>query len=188
MPKIVVTGGPGVGKTTLIDELVAMGYAAVEEVARDIKEMEMDKAKTDPSYIPILPETDQEGFNALVVAEQLLREENVKARPVILDRCLVDPIAYAELSQANIFANAVDLVNQAGYHHKVLMLEPLGSYQQDKERPETEDQSRAIHEHLRAVYTRMGFKVVSVPSLPIPERVSFVLNHISLECGSVFAL
>jgi len=36
MPHVIVTGGPGVGKTTLLVELAAMGYATVEESARAI--------------------------------------------------------------------------------------------------------------------------------------------------------
>src|SRR5215469_1307912 len=36
MPHVIVTGGPGVGKTTLLAELAAMGYTTVEESARAI--------------------------------------------------------------------------------------------------------------------------------------------------------
>ena len=36
MPHVIVTGGPGVGKTTLLAELAAMGYATVAESARAI--------------------------------------------------------------------------------------------------------------------------------------------------------
>src|SRR5262245_3062563 len=36
MPRIVITGGPGVGKTTLLAELGARGYPSVVESARAI--------------------------------------------------------------------------------------------------------------------------------------------------------
>ena len=36
MPCVVLTGGPGVGKTTLLARLASMGYAIVEESARAI--------------------------------------------------------------------------------------------------------------------------------------------------------
>ena len=36
MPHVIVTGGPGVGKTTLLVELAVMGYTTVEESARAI--------------------------------------------------------------------------------------------------------------------------------------------------------
>src|SRR5262245_58325718 len=36
MPRVLITGGPGVGKTTLLGELGARGYATVAESARAI--------------------------------------------------------------------------------------------------------------------------------------------------------
>ena len=36
MPHVIVTGGPSAGKTTLLTELAAMGYAIVDESARAI--------------------------------------------------------------------------------------------------------------------------------------------------------
>ncbi|HEX5742987.1 MAG TPA: AAA family ATPase, partial [Flavobacteriaceae bacterium] len=36
--KIVITGGPGTGKSTLINELIKRGYNCLEEISRDITE------------------------------------------------------------------------------------------------------------------------------------------------------
>ena len=39
MNKILITGGPGTGKTTLVDELRKKGYVCSEEIVRNYKEV-----------------------------------------------------------------------------------------------------------------------------------------------------
>lgn len=180
MPKIILTGPPGAGKTTILDLLEEMGFAVVQEVARDIIASETAKGEEDPDYVPVLPATDQERFNQLVVEEQLRREASVVQRPAILDRSLIDPLAYAEVFDAKHYPGAQELIDEAGYH-KVLFLEPLASYVNDPERFEDADLAKRIHEQLDSVYGRFGIETISVPPLPIQERLLFVLDHIPQE-------
>ena len=53
----VITGGPGTGKTSLIEELKIVGYQTVKEVARDIiKEQQQQETHCPgkiPFYIPV---------------------------------------------------------------------------------------------------------------------------------------
>ena len=39
MKKIVLTGGPGTGKTTIIDKLTKLGYTCKEEISRQVTQM-----------------------------------------------------------------------------------------------------------------------------------------------------
>ena len=53
---IIITGGPGMGKTSVIEQLSAMGYHSVEETGRSIIQKEL---KTDGNRLPWL---DKKGF------------------------------------------------------------------------------------------------------------------------------
>ena len=183
MEKYILTGGPGTGKTTLLDSLTKKGFASLPEVARQIIAEEQVKEKDD-GYQGVYPWTNLALFQKLVMKRQLQQEQRIKHSPhnrIFLDRSLADSIAYAEIGNIPVHHDLHDLIEQADYT-RVFYLEQLPFYNQDKERKEDQTLARRIHEKLYHVYDRLGFDIVTVPVCgSIEERVQFVLKETRCE-------
>lgn len=185
MNKFVLTGGPGVGKSSLIEALRKKGYPTIGEAARQVILKEQEKQQHDPVYRAILPWTQLEQFQELCLATQLDLERKVtstSSTPTFLDRSCVDPLAYIEMGQVKIPAQIYTFIEQAAYS-KIFFLERLPSYIQDSQRLEDEDYANRLHDKLYEVYNRLGFDIVTVPVFApeqhenIDKRIEFILQH-----------
>lgn len=177
MEKYILTGGPGVGKTTLLDRLADEGFTTLPEVARELIAEEQKKEGG------ILPWNDVALFEELVIGRQLQQEKKVQHHgnaKMFLDRSLVDPLAFAEVSNIIIRSDIYNLIEQASYT-RVFYLERLPFYHQDKERKEDLDLAKKIHEQLYTIYDRLGFDIVTVPAVSIEERVELILRETQAE-------
>jgi len=174
MEKYILTGGPGVGKTTILNELGKSGEMTLSEAAREII---AEEQKKEPG---ILPWTNLAEFQKRTMQRQVQQErEAVQHKPtrIFQDRSLVDSIAYAEVGGINVPDGLYELVEQANYS-RVFFLEQLPFYKQDKERKEDSELAQRIHQRLYQVYDRLGFDLVPVPVCnSIEERVQFVLRE-----------
>lgn len=173
MEKYVITGGPCVGKTTLVEALEKRGYVVVPEAARQIIQEEQKK------FDGILPWKSQEYFflfQQLVVKRQLDLEASVEDRCCFLDRSIVDGVAYCHLA-ALVAPEELGVQVQHHRYDSVFLLDRL-PYKQDAERKEDEATAQRIHEMIREVYTEGGYDIISVPVFPVEQRVDFVLNKI----------
>ncbi len=197
--KFVFTGGPGVGKTTIINALTARGYVGVSEAARHIiakEQKKVDRSKArGGSYKGVLPWTDLAKFQHRVVRQQSLWETAAarslqgargKARGTVLDRSFVDPIAYmleagmTPRTHPALYKKLFTKIQKAGYK-KVFVLDQLPHYANDPQRKESAVQAGKLHSRLYDVYRdmgkRYGFDVVRVPAVGVDKRVDFVLNQ-----------
>lgn len=113
----VITGGPGTGKTSLIEELKIVGYQTVKEVARDIiKEQQQQGGDALPwkdtvLYTSMMLERSVESYLAHKENEGIL----------FFDRGIPDTLAYARLiglTDRKEIELAVDKYryNRAGIH------------------------------------------------------------------------
>ena len=185
MGKFVVTGGPGVGKTSVVNLLSGQGYTILPETAREIIAREQKKEEDYPGYKAILPWTDLEKFQDLYLDIQLLQEATIlkKDEDVFLDRSLVDPIAYVELGNVGIRKDIHQLIENADYS-RVFFLDRLPNYEKDEERKEDLETALRLHDKLYEVYDRLGFDIVEVPVFDdlnveegVRKRVEFMLDE-----------
>lgn len=177
--KYVITGGPGVGKTSVLEELALRGHKVVPEAARAIIETEYTRARYDPSHVPIIPQTHFEKFQEYTTTLQMSLEaalENTQTTTnAFLDRSLVDNVAYMELAGMKVPDSLHMKITDAKYT-KVFFLASLAHYSTDNVRTEDAAQAELIHEKIGQVYRRMGYEVIDVPAFGIKERADFIVN------------
>ncbi len=175
MPKIVITGGPCTGKTTLLQDLGRLGFGIVDETARRIIK-EQQKVGGN-----ILPWINPAEFEIAVKQLQLEGEEKLPEEKIhFLDRSLADILAYCDFAGIPHTEGVKELCQ--GRYHKVLLLEPLKiTYEKDSVRKENKKDAKRIHRLIEKAYTQLGYEVIKVPVLPPKERMEWVLKQLGLE-------
>ncbi len=92
----VLTGGPGTGKTSLINGLSEKGYRCIPEVAREIIKNQVSNRGS------ALPWADKNGYAKLMWTESVNAYEqtliNHESDRVFFDRGLLDTICYMEMA------------------------------------------------------------------------------------------
>jgi len=171
--KCIITGGPGTGKTTLIQELKRRQYQVVEEIATIIIKRELEAGREHPTI-------DRDKFEQEIMNEQLSAELSLNSRKIsFLDRGVVDGLIYYELDGLEVPQALVDHANTAHYD-AVFFLDYLEFYEQTEVRTEPFDVAMKNHKLLKRTYEDFGYadKIIDVPALEIEKRVDFVLDKI----------
>ena len=170
--KYVLTGGPGVGKTSVLNVLGQRGYNIVPEAARQIITKAQEE-KTD-----CLSWKNNQGFQDAVMNLQLNLERTVTG-DAFCDRGIIDVHAYSLLKGSDAPYQLEDLGR--GRYKGVFILDPLENYCKDSERRENPEYVREIHEAIGRSYGQFGYSSIKVPLMSIEERVNFILNEINSQ-------
>lgn len=171
MAHVILTGGPGVGKTTLLAELAHRGFATVPESARAII-AERRAAGLPPRPAPLefarqVMERDLAAWHAVPGA----------ADRVFFDRGLVDSLGMLDEAQPMTDAEIRAVLQQHPFHAHTFVLPPWEEiHTTDSERDQGFADCLRIHERIMAWYARCGFVMHEVPRLPVAERAAFVLD------------
>ncbi len=176
MPKnrIVITGGGGSGKSSLIEYFIRQGYCAIREAAREQIRISLEQNSR------VLPWGDILEFSRRVQA-QMIQDYHLfpEADFCFYDRCLLDVLSYLYLDGRDIYAElALDIDNHS-YYNKVFILPPWQEiFVQDNERTETFEETVKAFEVIRQTYQDHGYEVVEIPKGTIQERADFILSQI----------
>lgn len=173
--RIVITGGPGTGKSTIIDLLEEKGYTCHREVSREVIKQEMEKG-TDH-----LPWENVSGFSNLVFDGQTSQYRKAQEGTLnFYDRGIVDVIAY--LKRDKLPTDAIEpLVQHYKYASKVFVTPPWEDiYSTDNERREDFEAMNEIHNILVDLYKNFGYEVIEVPKGEAEERVNFILGQLGV--------
>jgi predicted ATPase len=178
MPKkIVLIGGPGTGKSTVLNELIAKGYHCMPEISREIISIAQKKGIAQLFLKnPLL-------FSNLLLEgreKQYLEADKSESEFVFFDRGIPDTHAYMNYSNTKYPAYFVEKSKTYTYQ-KVFILPPWEEiFVSDNERYESFDIAVEIHHHLKKAYQEIGYTIRTVPFGTVKERTAFILN--SLTC------
>jgi predicted ATPase len=171
----VVTGGPGSGKTTLIEALARAGYAHTLEAGRAIIQ---DQLAIDG---PALPWRDPLAFSELMLGWEMrsYRMAEATTGPVFFDRGVTDVIGYLTLVGRPVPEHLMRAAERLRYNRRVFVAPPWPAiFTRDAERKQTPEEAVRTYEALVKVYTSQGYELISLPLAPVEQRVRFVLDTI----------
>ncbi|SHJ70763.1 AAA family ATPase [Pseudozobellia thermophila] len=182
--KVVITGGPSTGKTSVIKHLEQRGYFCVHELIRSMTSAEK-KGTSGISFEtnPIVSVKDPKKFNQMLL-DGRIDQYHINPVPgtdiVFYDRGIPDVHAYMDC-----FGQDYDSAfAQACYDYRydaILLMPPWEEiYAVDNERFETYEESVRVFECLEKAYTRFGYTVTLVPKGSIEERSDFILERLKL--------
>lgn len=174
--RYVLTGGPGVGKTTLINVLAKKGYQTVPEAYAVLYKQAQNAHMLDTFF------NDPVALYARILEEQLrLESELSDAAPTFLDRSAVDIIAFAHHFKVPFNIAFYESVQQR--YDIIFFLEPLPVhlYEQTMQRKETIEEAFVIHKLLQDAYQKNGYQedqCIAVPFGTASERIAYIMSQI----------
>ena len=177
----VITGGPGAGKTTLIDALSKSGCQIVEEAGRRIIRDQKARGGNATHDGDRLAYRDLMFEDAVRTFSHLSNETGL----VLFDRGLPDLIGYSRLIGAPVPAGLRDAAAHYRYNRTVFIAPPWEEiYAQDGERKQDLAEAAATYEAMRDAYDETGYVLTELPRTTVEERVRFVLDRV--QTGGAF--
>lgn len=173
--RVVITGGPGTGKSTILNLLSEKGYPIHQEQARAVIKEELSRNSD------LVPWRNLPAFSEKVFKGQTGQwHEAFEGKVNFYDRGIIDVIAYLKKDLLPHDALS-ELVEHYPYHQSVFLTPPWPEiYAQDSERREDLNTMQAIHDALLETYQQFNYQVFEVPRIAPRERVDFVLEHLNL--------
>ncbi|KZS42009.1 ATPase [Aquimarina aggregata] len=173
--KIVITGGPSTGKTTIIKHLESIGEKCLHEISRQVT-LEAQEQGVEQLFLE-----DPTLFSKKLLegrVQQFIEAQELISSRIFLDRGIPDVLAYMN------YANEINPPSfvEACKKHKydtIFLLPPWEDiHETDNERYESFDQALQIHHHLYETYTSFGYDCIEVPFGKVDDRSNFIIENV----------
>jgi predicted ATPase len=166
----VITGGPGTGKSTLLQEIALTGIVTFPEVARAILQA--------PDGMAMRAERPMDFANAMFEAElQAWHEAPYGAS--LYDRGFPDIVGFLELEGLSIPSAFDRACRDCRYNGPVFRAPPWREiYTPDEERIQDWAGAVASDAAVSAVWKHYGYQLIDLPLASVEERVTFILCHL----------
>lgn len=172
---MVITGGPGTGKTTVLQELERRGFACVPEVARQII-LEQMHADGDA-----LPWANTERYCELMLNRSVasfLKHDPAYA-VTFCDRGIPDTLCYARLIRSLQEREILEASRIYRYASRVFLAPPWREiYETDAARKQSYEEAVRTYEQMDRAYQDCGYELIEIPRLDIASRAEFILDHL----------
>lgn len=173
---VVIIGGPGTGKSTIIDELIVNGYCCYPEISRQVT-LEAQKQGIEQLFLenPLL-------FSELLLDGRKKQFKSALEEPsdiVFIDRGIPDVVAYMDYI-GDSYPPFFEAACQKYKYSKIFILPPWEEiYTSDGERYENFEQAKEIDNHLIDTYKNYGYELIEVPKDSVANRILFILDKLS---------
>lgn len=171
--KIVFIGGPGTGKSSVLNYLDNLGYKCMPEISREVT-LQAQKEGIEQLFL-----TDPILFSQKLLEgreKQFLDANASKEEVVFFDRGIPSIFAYMRYTDTTFPAIFIEK-SKAHKYTKVFQFLPWEEiYESDNERYETFEQAEIISKFLSDAYSELGYEIINVPFGSVEERSNFILN------------
>jgi predicted ATPase len=173
----IITGGPGSGKTSLIEALRSRGFHCSVEAGRGIIQEQM---KIDGRA---LPWRDPLLFAELMLGWEMrsYRLAELSTGLVFFDRGIPDVAGYLRLMTIPAPEHLNNAVKRFSYNRTVFIAPPWPEiFSQDHERKQDIEEAQRTYDALVATYSALSYTLVELPRSPVEERCRFILSHLGM--------
>ena len=174
--KIVLTGAPGTGKTTIIQLLKQKQYHCLDECSRDVIKQYQQQGITN------IFEKDPILFSQEILQQRILQYKSIQLleQPTFIDRGIQDINAYLKQSTSQTLQLFEDASKE--YLYDMIFIFPPWQdiYTKDEERMEDFENTQDIHNALLEEYRKSHKKIYEVPKDTPENRVEFILNKLNV--------
>jgi predicted ATPase len=175
--RIIITGGPGAGKSSLLEALRLKGYACQAEAARRVIQQYYSQNCT--------PWGDRQSFICHVGAQIEKDLQEPLNGLTFYDRGMLDCIAYAREANLPVPEALQQFDPFAYYHRQVFILPPWPQiYRKEPARQQEFSEAVLLYHSIVSTYQAYGFRLIEVPQLALEERVGFVLRCLNNLCSA----
>jgi predicted ATPase len=171
--RIVLTGAPATGKTTLSLELERKGYTVFHEQAREII------AESLRGGSDILPWKDLDGFTEVVWRLRNEQYQSASLKTInFYDRTIIDSYAYLLKGDVPTTDAQRNDLNQLRFDKVFILPVWPEIHSLDKERMETLEDCYQVNDYMHQAYSELGYELIEVPFGTVEERISFILSSL----------
>jgi len=172
----IITGGPGSGKTTLIEALRARGFACSVEAGRGIIQDQVAiGGRALPWHDPLL-------FAELMLSWEMrsYRIAELTDGPVFFDRGVPDVLGYLRLRNIPVPDYMQKAAREFCYNRIVFMAPPWREiFHPDVERKQDFEEAQCTYDALASTYGALGCQLIELPRVEVKERCEFILDHLA---------
>lgn len=174
--KIVLTGAPGTGKTTVLNLIKAQKYCCFDEISRKIiQQAQLEGTLNIFETQPLL-------FSEQLLKHRLAQFQLTESKDTtfcFLDRGLPDITAYLNYANQTYQAELFSAIDE--YIYDIVFVFPPWEqiYTKDQERMETFEQAVEIHKHILKAYQKKHRLIIEVPFDTPENRCKFIQEQIN---------
>ena len=172
---IVISGGPGSGKSTLIDALEHHGFSRSIEAGRAVIQHQTNIGGN------ALPWADRAMFAELMLSWEMRSYDLALKQqyPVFFDRGVPDVIGYLRLCELPVPPHMYEAAKVIQYNRTVFLAPPWSEiFGQDAERKQDFEEALRTFDVMQQTYRELGYEIALLPKSSVQERVNFIGKYL----------